>query len=156
MKVIFNLIAGRVIENLVFRWGISKLHLIRHRMHKEIDIEMINARKEEKNHDEIAMLRAAADNDAQLIEQEIDLLVSRHWTAKAERLYLPIPSRREEGMWENCHLYGQWALTNKGISTVRKLVREERAARLAIWGKILAALWTIASTYFGYLMGKGV
>jgi len=67
--------------------------------------------------------------ETEMIEEEISLLVSNHLQGKARQLFLPVPQSGEEGMWEQGRNMGHWYLTPNGITRIKGLIREEKAAR---------------------------
>jgi hypothetical protein len=64
--------------------------------------------------------------------------MTRYLIAKAEKMSLPTPSRTEgDGLWESTYTP---YLTNKGITEVRKTIREEQKQRLELvshWAAII-------------------
>jgi len=57
----------------------------------------------------------------------------RKLIAKARRLYVPIPPESDkDGFWEE-EDDGNWFLTEKGVSHLRKEIRAEKKANLESW-----------------------
>ncbi len=96
---------------------------------KFYDTEIRKAKKEKRSPDKIDELVSEMFVEEELLEEEVKLLVTHHWVRKAEKLFLPVPSLGEDHMWEKGNLISRWYLTNKGITTLRNLIREEIAAR---------------------------
>lgn len=96
---------------------------------KYYDAAIKEAMKEKKSPDEIDKLVDEFFAETYVIEEEIKALISRSWERKAERLFLPIPPHHEEDMWEVGDVTRRYYLTPAGITKLRGLIREEKAAR---------------------------
>lgn len=77
--------------------------------------------------EEIDALRAYFDNDYWETRQEIKMAHSQYLLRKASRLLLPAPDLNNE-MWETDR-----CLSERGINHMRKLIREERKARVELF-----------------------
>lgn len=99
------------------------------------------ARKEGKTRDDIACLMAESSFENQCILEEISILVTNHLILKAKRRFVPIPSRDEPGMWDQCCVSDdRFVLTNAGISNLRSALRHENKEISEIILKIVAAI----------------
>lgn len=85
-----------------------------------------------------------------LIAQQI----SGYWIREADRLMVPIPSRDENGMWEEANQLQRHFLSIKGVDLIRKAIREERKALLEPWKQVIATIFSIVSVIVGWLLGK--
>lgn len=72
--------------------------------------------------------------DFSLIEDKIAHLKTQYLISKAEKMSLPTPSVTDkDGLYEISNYTRKWCLTNKGISEIRKLIRQERKEKLELW-----------------------
>ena len=79
-----------------------------------------------------------------IIDGELIYLKTRYLISIAEKMSLPTPRLNEkDGMWEESHYTNKWQLTNKGITEIRKLIRQERKEKLELvshWATILIGI----------------
>jgi hypothetical protein len=99
------------------------------KVRKSYDAAIRQAKREKKSHDEIEELIQELWGDVQVAEEEVKIAMSREWVRKAEKMFLPVPSRNEKGMWEQSIFPNTSYLTPAGITKLRNLIREETTAR---------------------------
>lgn len=79
-----------------------------------------------------------------IIDGELVYLKTRYLISIAENMSLPTPELNEKyGMWEESHYTDKWQLTNKGITEIRRLIRQERKEKLEFvshWATILIGI----------------
>jgi hypothetical protein len=95
------------------------------------------ARKENKSLEEIESIHCEASAEDEVLEFEIESLVTRELVRKAEHLFIPIPPRKDSLNWKESSLFENTKfLTPHGISKLRDSIREEekkgREARMVI------------------------
>lgn len=82
--------------------------------------------------------------DLRSVDENISSLVTKYLASKANQKFLPVPPMNDkDGFWEQGHVTREWYLTNKGITEVRKLIREdskESRESVAFWVGILFGL----------------
>jgi hypothetical protein len=97
---------------------------------KYYDARMKQAKRASKTPSEIQELGDEAYGEIYPLEEEVKIATSRDWERRAAKLLLPVPSRDEDGMWQNSDVFEYaWYLTPLGITKVRNLIREELSAR---------------------------
>ncbi len=72
---------------------------------------------------------------------------------KARRYYIPIPPHSDKNVWEE-HCEDEWFLTEKGVSFLRKSVREEQKAsreRILAWVPLISAIAVLLGAILGLL-----
>jgi len=94
------------------------------KINKLYDVKLKLAKKEKKSPDEIETLKYGLMVDIELIEDEINQLVTAHLLEKARQLFLPTSADLRQG-----NMTGLYYLTPNGIMTLRNRIREETAAR---------------------------
>ncbi|MCY1522713.1 hypothetical protein D9M68_575780 [compost metagenome] len=79
-----------------------------------------------------------------MLDDEIEVLASRHLLDLAHQLLLPIPAFQEEGgAWERTTHTGEFFLTRQAMKELRQSIREEEKARregLVTWTAALVGL----------------
>lgn len=94
-----------------------------------------------------ALAEASFQND--LVQDEIDTLITRHLTRRASRLFVPVPDPSEALMWRpNEYSLGS-VLTNHGIVELRRRIREETEASRTLFITILTSLTGIIGALTG-------
>lgn len=92
--------------------------------------QISEAHKERKKLDDIRALESSAWFEEQMLNEEISILATTYWISKATKHFITIPSRAEEGMWEQCDKISErFVLTSSGISVLRSSLRTERKER---------------------------
>lgn len=108
-----------------YGWQLFKLNRKRDGADKSLSRMIEEARK--KGGEEAANETYQTESfELRIIEAEIPILVTRYLADKANKKLLPIPPMNKDGgYWELSHEIGKWHLTNKGITELRKLIRED-------------------------------
>jgi len=114
--------------------------------------EIRKARKEGKTREGIESIEAEAHFERRMIDEDISILVTDYLIMRANRRFVPVPSRDEDGMWEQCDVVNnRYVLTNTGISKLRTSLRLEKKERNEMVLKILAAITGIIGAATGLL-----
>ncbi len=100
--------------------------------------------KKKDDREEIQSLLSALDYEQSEPEEKIKLLKTQYLISIADKLSLPTPpiTEKEEG-WEESGFSGRHVLTNKGITELRSLIRQEKRERYELifrWVSILIGL----------------
>lgn len=132
-----------MIDFLTYRWHLRKAtrNLCKTRRYYNRLIESAN--REHKSLERVRELEDEARHyvhEAEIRRQEV---ISTRLCATARLLNLEVPSFKDEGMWyEPDQFCSRYTLTNKGITTERRAIREEQVAR----GRYLkVAFWVLTS-----------
>lgn len=104
----------------------------------QLDYERAVAEKLEP--EAIRDLRRSEQWAVDLIDEEIDTLISDYYREQASRLLIPLPPLNADddpdGCWERNHQLGNLVLTRKGIFQIRSAIRDEKSARrdsILVW-----------------------
>ena len=125
---------------LMFRWQLARLFAKQDATRRLYTRYYDEAKREKRNKDELEQLVDEAMMEESLIVDDIELLVSRFWLRRAQRLFVPTPDRKDAEMWKECIYTHSSVLTDKGITCLRKAVREEETAARDSWAHIAALL----------------
>ena len=88
--------------------------------------------------------------DLEMVDEEIRSLVTDYLVSKAQKMFLPVPSLREEdGFWEQGRYYASWYLTNKGVAMVRKSIRAEKDEKFNLAIRLAPAIIGIIGALTG-------
>jgi hypothetical protein len=116
--------------NLRYEFKLRRLQRERQRVDHFYAEKLSSARKNPKNGDDVRSLESEASHEWHLATDEIRGLVTEELTSVAERLFVPVPSWKEEKFWSESYIPGeQKFLTTEGVSHLRDLIRDERKKR---------------------------
>lgn len=120
-----------------------KLHLRQRRRQNVVERfqhDYIKAVADKLGSESIRDLRSSEQWQVELIDEEIDTLISDYYREQASRLLIPLPPLNADddpdGCWERNHQLGNLVLTRKGISQIRAAIRDEISARrdsILVW-----------------------
>lgn len=100
--------------------------------------------KKKDDREEIESLLSALDYEQSEPEEKIKRLKTQYLISIADKLSLPTPPITEkEERWEESGFSGRHVLTNKGITELRSLIRQEKRERYELmfrWVSILIGL----------------
>jgi hypothetical protein len=114
--------------------------------------EIHKSQKQAKHREEIELIEAEFSFERRWIDENISLLVTDFLLRRADRRFVPVPSRDDAGMWEQCDLVNnRYTLTSAGISKLQTSLRLENKERNEIVLKILAAITGIIGAVTGLL-----
>ncbi len=93
------------------------------------------------------------NNEQWAADEEYRILITKQILKKARERMLSIPSRpspneKENEYWVQSHIFGEWYLTNEGVSLIKKTLRDESAAQFAPlykWGGLILGSMGAAS-----------
>lgn len=104
--------------------------------------------------DEIAGQDQSDLDKCQQAEEDISLTVTNFWVKEADRLVVPLPERTDDAMWYDGYFLRARFLTDRGVDTVRRAVREERKALLEPWVTYVTVLVGLIGGIIGYLLPR--
>jgi hypothetical protein len=123
-----------------------KLYKLTRKRDKESESlsKKIEEAKKSKDPDESNRVYQIDGFELRIIEAKISILVTRYLTDRANKRFLPVPPVNDkDGYWELSYETGNWHLTNKGITELRKTIREdskELRESVAFWVSIIFGL----------------
>lgn len=109
------------------------------------------ARKEKPSREKIESLQAEGGFEHSMIQDEIDLLVTRRLTELARRLILPLPKYDDEEMWIPSQSCRAKVLTEQGVVEVRSTIRQELKERRDAYLPWIVVLVGLLGTITGLL-----
>jgi len=107
-----------------------------------LDIKGVSANEKR----EIGGEASTADS---LVEEQIDSLITSHLIRRARRLFIPVPARSEEDMWNKLSYESGRTLTAHGITELRKRIRSENRDRRGVLIAVLSTLTGIIGALTG-------
>lgn len=141
-----------MIDYIRYRRQLAKLFKRRKSLHDIYVKEIRKAHQERKPRDDLAVLEAEASFEQRMINEEISILVTGYLIMRANLRFIPVPSRSEDGMWEECEFESnRFVLTDAGISKLRTSLRSEWKERNEMVIKVLAAITGIIGAATGFL-----
>ena len=145
-------------EQWKYRVKLHKLFKQKEMNRVAYDDQIQKARRDNASREDIEGLKLDCLQKEFRIEDEIAILVTDNLIQMASRHFVPVPSRKSEGMWGNCVTFDQRVLTNNGISQLRSSLRKEfnerRKAfyeRVELVVKVLAVLIGIIGAITGLI-----
>jgi len=86
------------------------------------------------------------------IDERTSALVTRYLMDKANKRFLPCPLFYEESeLWERGQITGKYYLTAKGITEIRKTIREDLMERLEIFSPYVSILFGLIGAITGLI-----
>jgi len=124
------------VNYLAYRISLYKLNRQRKKEDKILG-EKLKEVEKTGNREEAESVYMGESFDLQNIEEEISFLKSRYLCDKANIMSLPIPViDGKNGSWQRSQFReNSWFLTNKGITEVRKSIRDEKKENLELVGR---------------------
>ncbi len=107
------------------------------------------AKEDGKSVYEIDELNTDVSFEWHLLDVDIAVLATEHLCRKAKRRMLPLPSLKDNEMWENLPYASRPTLTGQGISQVRASLREETKARR----ELVVPIGTLVVGFLGVVTG---
>lgn len=131
---------------------LNKLIKRREKVNDENWVKVGIAKKTNESRLTIEELEHNAWSEEKFTTEEVSILLTKHLTTKASRYSLPVPSRDEVDMWQQCsHASNQYVLTNAGITGVRSIVRNHEKSKRDTVLVYIAAFTGILGTATGLL-----
>lgn len=140
-----------MISILIFRFQLSQHFAEQDRVRKDYTRRIENARKQGVHSEELEQLISEAWMEETLIADEVNLLVTRFWLRRAQRLFVPTPDRQNREMWGECRNRPNPILTEKGICAVRATVRDEEKASREVWMLAVTGITGVIGSLTGLL-----
>jgi hypothetical protein len=141
-----------MIDYIKYQLELAKLFKQKKSIHDTFTKEIHSAQNEGKSRKEIDSIEAEAYFERRWIDENISILVTDYLIRNANRRFVPVPSRDENGMWEECDIVSKrYVLTNAGISKLQTSLRLDNKERNEIALKILAAITGIIGAATGLL-----
>ena len=135
-----------------YRLKLSKYSRERERLRKLYSKDLEVAKKK-NDREEIESLLSALSHEQREPEEKMNLLKTHYLLSIADRLSLPTPPITEkDGQWEQSGFSGRYFLTNKGITELRSLIRQERRERRERY-EFIFRLLTILTGLIGVFIG---
>lgn len=137
------------------RLKIRKLRLVQKKINKSCNRDIEIAKNQKKDPNEIEGIRQYSYFEYSMIEEEISEIISNHLISIARKKIIPIPDYKDSEMWFQGEYRRRKILTEKGISQLRLLIREEnqtwfRKNIISIFALIIAS----SSAYFSYTQSE--
>jgi hypothetical protein len=130
-----------------YRLALQQLYLSQDRIRREYEKSMREAKASESK-DGIEEIRISASQDDDIIQDKINMLVTRYVRRQAERLFLSVSD--EPDMWTQCRMHaGHSVLTPKAITNLRAAINSSRRDSFSI----LLQLVSLAVGLIGALTG---
>ncbi len=137
-----------------YKWVLGQLRRRQDETEAQILASKVRGKQEGWTPDEWESFEQGSQIDSQVAQALLDDHVTRYLVRRADQLMIPVPGRREDGMWER-DLFDQWVLSQKGIYAIRLLMREENKVRMEYWKFLGGGLMALLSAGLGYFAGKG-
>jgi len=114
--------------------------------------DLASARAAGNSINDLRALESEAWFEESMVNEEIALLITDFLVSKADKHFIATPSRKEEGMWEQCDKISErFVLTKAGISAVRSSIRTEAKERRDLILPVIAALTGVIGTLTGLI-----
>lgn len=136
-------------EKWKYRAKLAKLFRQKEKLRSAYDEKIRQAEKDGKPSDDIEVLKLDSYHGSIMIDEEIAILATDNLIRKVRRHFVPIPSRKTDGMWEQCIASNRYVLTDQGISKLRSALRKELNERYEIILKFSALLIGIIGALTG-------
>lgn len=141
-----------MIDYLRYRMALRKLSKQKRKIRRAYTKDLASARAAGKNINDLRSLESDAWFEESMVDEEIALLITDFLVSKADKHFISTPSRKEEGMWEQCEKISErYVLTKAGISAVRSTIRAEAKERRDLFLPVIAALTGIIGTITGMI-----
>ena len=139
-----------MIEYLKYRLVLTKLFRQKVKLRATFKEDILRARKQGKSRDDIMSLESQAWFEEQMVNEEISIIVTDYLIRRAKQHFMPIPSRDETSMWEQCNkISNRYVLTDTGIFKLRSDMRLEQKERIDVLLTLLAAFTGIVGALTG-------
>lgn len=129
---------------ITYRWTLSKLYRRKEKTQKKYDELIKEAQKTKKDEEIIRELKSEASSEHFIYYNAIASLMTDYLSDKAEKMFLPLPSfKEEEGLWEQNPMTGKKLLTKKGIAELNSTItkhRRERTETIFRWITLVGGL----------------
>jgi hypothetical protein len=130
-----------MIEYLKYRAKLAKLFRQKEAIRNAYADDIRKAQKEGKSREDIQSLEYSSYFEESMVDEEISILATDNLIRKARRRFVPIPSHKADGMWEQCDTISKrYVLTSRGISELRSSLRKEQKEQVELVVMILAIL----------------
>jgi hypothetical protein len=87
-----------------------------------------------------------------MVDNKLLGLVTQYLLNKANKRFLPVPTVSEEsGMWERNDFTGGYHLTDKGISEIRRMVRQDMKESIEIFTPYVTTLFGLIGAVTGLI-----
>ena len=133
-----------------YRLKLRSLTKHQQKVDDENNKNLIAARKQKKNADEIQLLEHERCFDYKCIQEEIDVLITKYLRNRANKLFVPMPDYNDENMWDRCNtISDEKVLSTLGINTINKNIRAELNERSELVLKYLGILIGVIGAFTG-------
>lgn len=141
-----------MIDYISYRMSLRRLSKQKGKIRSTYTKELASARAAGKNIYDLRALESEAWFEEGMVDEEIALLITDFLVSKADKHFIATPSRKEEGMWEQCDKISErFVLTKAGISAVRSSIRTEAKERRDLILPVIAALTGVIGTITGLI-----
>jgi len=141
-----------MIDYIRYRMALRRLSKQKRKIRKTYAKSLASARAAGNNMNDLRALESEAWFEESMIAEEIALLITDFLVSKADKHFISTPSRKEEGMWEQCDKISErFVLTKAGISAVRTSIRAEAKERRDLILPVIAALTGVIGTVTGLI-----
>jgi len=139
-----------MIEHVRYRAKLVKLFRQKKTVRSAFVEDIRKAQKEGKPRETYSALEHQSYFEESMIDEEISILATDNSIRMARRPFVPIPSRKTGGIWEQCHTIGnRWVLTSKGISELRSSLRTKRKEQVELVVRLLVPLTGVIGAVTG-------
>ena len=140
-----------MLETLKHRYRLSRLFAEKQRLASAYSAMIREGDKKAGATEERRELISEAAQEQELVDDSINMLVTRDLRRQAEHLFVPLPAYEDQKMWAETTGGDRRVLTPLGISTVRTAVRAELGQRRESLLKLLAALTGVIGAATGFI-----
>lgn len=136
-----------MIDYIRYRTALRRLSKRKSKIRADYAKDLILARATSRNSDHLRSLQSEAWFEESMLDEEIALLITNYLVFKADKHFIATPSRKEEGMWEQCNKISErFVLTNAGVSALRSTIRAEAKERRDLILPVIAVLTGVIGT----------
>ncbi|HEY1719482.1 MAG TPA: hypothetical protein VGH42_14475 [Verrucomicrobiae bacterium] len=141
-----------MINYFKFKFALAKLHREKGRMIKAYHIALHEAHANHQNREQIEEITSSYRFETDMIEDEINLMISDYWISKVQRLGIFTPWSEDRTIWnETNSIPDRRVLPQKGVSEIRSQIRAERKAQMEMWLPWITVLTGLVGALIGLL-----
>lgn len=141
-----------MLNYLKFKIKLKNLYKTKSKLQNAYQYDIKAAYEQNVKNEKIEYIRDCAYHETRMIDEEISLLVTDYWLEISNQYFLPLPSKKDEDMWEECCIMSRRkVLTNKGISELRSELYTYKDSKYRTELKLITALTGMVGAATGLL-----
>lgn len=141
-----------MLHYLFFKKEINRLYKRKRKIEKAYQSEIEAAYEQQKKANEIESIKSCAYHEVKMIDEEISLIVTDYWLKVSNKHFLPLPSAKENDMWDECTIMSKRrVLTNTGVTKIRNEFKDYKEGRFNMELKVIAAITGMVGAVTGLL-----